>query len=331
MENCFVTHNGLKSWRAVTVAAFGLTLMTCSALAEPVKIRLGIGSAVEEQLWLILVKPEIAPNYGKVYTLDHNRFRSSSKRVQAFEAGALDVITTSANGAIFAASGGVDFKFVASISRESSEGFYTKFMVKADSPIKSVKDLKGRVIGINGFNGSGHLWTKIVLEKNGLTEKDVTLTPVQFPAQGQALKAGTIAVGMFPQPFADMIEKDIGARTIYSSKDAAPFSEELMVLVAKHDYIKANRNAVDALVSDLEVATKFYADNTTKARQMLIDGKMVRTPAAVYLSMKDYYRDPSVKVDLAALEKMQELQMGAGFQKKQVNLKCRVDWSCAGK
>lgn len=325
----------LRSENTRAAALFGAAIVlgvaTGSATAEPVKIRLGTGSAVEEQLWLILVKPDIAPNYGKAYTLEPNKFRSSSKRVQAFEAGALDVITTSANGAIFAASGGVDHKFVASLSRESRDGFYTKFMVKVNSPIKSVKDLKGKVIGINGFNGSGHLWTKIVLEKNGLTEKDVTLTPVPFPAQGQALKAGTVAVGMFPQPFADIVEKDPGARTVYTSKDAAPFSEELMVLIAKPAYVKANRKAIEALVSDLRASTKYYGENTTKARQALIDGKMVRTPAAIYLKMKDYYRDPSVKVDLAALEKMQELQMAAGFQKKKVDLKCRVDWDCAGK
>jgi ABC-type nitrate/sulfonate/bicarbonate transport system substrate-binding protein len=312
------------------VAMLAVGVATAAEAQQPVKIRLGIGSAVEEQVWLLLANPALAPNHGKAYVLEHNRFPGADKRIQAFEAGAQDVITSSANGAIFAASEGIDFKFIASISRESSRGFYTKFMVKADSPVKSIKDLKGRTIGINGFSGSGHLWTKVVLEKNGLTEKDVTLVPMPFPAQGEALKSNTLAVGMFPQPFASMIEKEIGARQIYSSKDAAAFEEELMVLIAKPAFVRANRAAVDALVADLVVLTKQYSDNPVKSRQALIDAKMVRVAPEIYLDMPDYYREPTVQVSVTSLEQMQELQMGAGFQTKKVDLKCRVDLSCAG-
>lgn len=319
-----------RTIRAV-VAMLAVGLATTVEAQQPVKIRLGIGSAVEEQVWLLLANPALAPNHGKAYVVEHNRFPGADKRIQAFEAGAQDVITSSANGAIFAASEGIDFKFVASLSRESSRGFYTKFMVKTDSPVKSVKDLKGRTIGINGFSGSGHLWTKVVLEKNGLTEKDVTLVPMPFPAQGEALKSNTLAVGMFPQPFASIIEKEIGARQIYSSKDAAAFEEELMVLIAKPAFIRANRAAVDALVADLVVLTKRYADNPVQSRQALIDAKMVRVAPEIYLNMPDYYREPSVQVSVASLEQMQELQMGAGFQTKKVDLKCRVDLSCAGR
>ena len=52
-----------------------------------------------------------------------------SEKLQAFEAGAEDIITASANSAILAASEGIEFKMVASLSRESSQGFFTKFMV----------------------------------------------------------------------------------------------------------------------------------------------------------------------------------------------------------
>ena len=97
----------LRSENTRAAALFGAAIVlgvaTGSATAEPVKIRLGTGSAVEEQLWLILVKPDIAPNYGKAYTLEPNKFRSSSKRVQAFEAGALDAI--SGHGALDMADG----------------------------------------------------------------------------------------------------------------------------------------------------------------------------------------------------------------------------------
>jgi ABC-type nitrate/sulfonate/bicarbonate transport system substrate-binding protein len=308
-----------------------IALGTLSAQAEPLKIRVGIGSAVEEQIWLLIAKPALAPNYGKAYTIEWNRFPGADKRIQAFEAGAEDIITASANSAILAASEGIDFKMVASLSRESSQGFFTKFMAKDSSPIRSVKDLKGKKIGVNGFNGSGHLWTHVVLEANGMTESDVNIVPLPFPAQAEGLKSGTLDVGMFPQPFAKMVEKDMPVRTIYSSKDAAPFDEELMLLVAKPEWVNANAAPLKALLDDLVAVTKYYADHSDEARQALIETNMVRIDKDTYVSMQDYYRDPSVRVSLSALEKMQDLQMKAGFQAKKVDLACRTDLACKAK
>src|SRR5205807_7114719 len=130
------------------------------AIGQPVTLRVGYGAAAEEPLWLLLAKPDLARNQGKVYALDGSRFTGSDKRAQAFEAGAIDLASSSANGVIFAAAEGVMARMIASISRESSRGFSTSFYVKENSPIRSVADLKGRIVGINGFFTSGHLWLK---------------------------------------------------------------------------------------------------------------------------------------------------------------------------
>src|SRR6476660_3615983 len=143
-----------------------------TALAQPATLRLGYGTAAEEPLWLVVAKPELAKNQGKAYTLDATRFTGSDKRGQAFEAGAIDLASSSANGVIFAAAEGVSAKIVASVSRESPRGFSTGFYVKDSSPIRSIADLKGKIVGINGFYTSGHLWLKTALDKHGLTDAD---------------------------------------------------------------------------------------------------------------------------------------------------------------
>src|SRR5262249_43740369 len=157
------------------------------AHAQPVTLRVGYGAAAEEPLWLLFAKPDLAKNQGKAYALDGSRFTGSDKRAQAFEAGAIDLASSSANGVIFGAAEGVMAKMIASISRESERGFSTTFFVKESSPIKSIADLKGKTVGINGFFTSGHLWLRAALEKHGLAESDVTITPVPFPAMQEAL------------------------------------------------------------------------------------------------------------------------------------------------
>ncbi len=295
------------------------------AQAQPATLRLGYGSAAEEPLWLLLAKPDLAKNYGKAYTLEGTRFTGSDKRAQAFEAGAIDLASGSANGVIFGAAEGVTAKMIASISRESSRGFSTTYYVKENSSIKSVSDLKGKTVGINGFFTSGHLWLKAALEKNGLAETDVKIAPIAFPAMQEALDAGKIDLGMFPQPFAALAERHMKVRKIFDAKYGVPFDEELIVLMGKDEFLKKNAAAIRALLADLTEATGFYLEKPREARQLLVDSKMVRATPDVYIAMNDYYHEPTMRIDVEALEKMQEFQIRAGFQKKQVDVKSLVD------
>jgi ABC-type nitrate/sulfonate/bicarbonate transport system substrate-binding protein len=295
--------------------------------AAPPTLRLGHGAAAEEQVWLLIAKPEIGKNHGKSYVLNATRFPSSSKRAQAFEADAIDLAMGGANGVIFAAAAGVEGKMVASIARESKRGFSTSFYVKADSEIKSVPDVKGKVIGINGFNTSGHLWLIAALKRHNLTDKDVRITPVGFSAMQESLRAGRVDVGMFPQPFAALLEKQDKVRKIFDAKYGMPFDEELIVILGKDAYLKRHAEAIRGLLEDVKTATDYYLAKPREARQLLIDRKMVRVVPEVYLDMQDYYREPSLRIDVESLVQMQQFQLEAKFQDKSVDVKTLVDMS----
>ena len=96
------------------------------------------------------------------------------------------------------------------------------------------------------------MWVRAALEANGMSESDVTLVPLPFPAQGEAVKSGKVDVGMFPQPFAAMAEKD-GLRVLFSSKTGVPFEEELILLISKEALLKKNSAAVKDLLADLDL------------------------------------------------------------------------------
>ena len=308
--------------------ACGLAIAVAGAAqADPPKLRIGYGVAAEEQLWLLIAKPDIGTHYGKDYTIEGTRFSGSDKRAQAFEAGAIDIASSSANGVIFAAAEGVKGKIIASISRESKRGYSTTFYALATSPIKTVRDLKGKTIAVNGFETSGHLWLKTALEKVGLAESDVTIVPISFSAMAESLRSGKIDVGEFPQPFDALLHKEAQPTKLFSAKDAIPTDEELIVLVAKDEFLKANAAPIMAFLEDLRAATKFYLEHSKEARQILLDTKMVRVPADVFLGMDDYYRDPAMRAEVKTLEEMQESQFNAGFQKKKADIHQLVDLS----
>ena len=193
------------------------------------------------------------------------------------------------------------------------------------SSIKSVPDLKGKIVGLNGFSTSGHLWLWAALGKHGLSDADVTIAPIPFSAMQEALIAGKIDVGEFPQPFAALLEKDAPTNKVFDAKYGLPFDEELDVIIGKEAFLKKNSIAVRAFLEDLKDAMRFYLEQPKEARQLLIDSRMVRVSPDVYLEMKDYYRDPTLRPDLDALMKMQEFQVKAGFQKNSIDMRSLVD------
>ena len=314
----------LRCFAATSIlGSFGLR---SAAAAEPTTIRLGYGPAAEEQVWLLIAKPELGKNQS-LYRLDATRFQGSDKRAQAFEAGAIDLSEGSATGVLFGAAEGVESKIICSITKESKRGFSTSFYALNESPIKAVPDIKGKTVGINGFSTAGHLWLKAALEKNGLSDHEVTIVPIAFPAMQEALRAGKIDVGEFPQPFAALLEKQEKVHKIFDAKYGIPFDEELIVIAGKDEFLKRNAAAVRGFLADIKIATDFYLTKTKEARQILIDAKMVRVSPDVYLTMDDYYRDPSLKPDVEALIKMQEFQIKAGFQKRSADIGTLVDLS----
>jgi ABC-type nitrate/sulfonate/bicarbonate transport system substrate-binding protein len=311
----------------VATSLLGGAVTVPASAADPVTLRLGYGGAAEEQVWLLIAKPELGKNYGKLYKLDATRFQSSDKRAQAFEADAIDLSQGSAHGVIFAAAEGVTSKIIASITKESKRGFSTAFYVPDESAIKSVPDMKGKIVGINGFSTAGHLWLKAALEKHGLSDKDVTITPVPFPAMQEAMRAGKVDVGEFPQPFAALLEKQAKVRKLFDAKYGVPFDEELIVIAGKDAFLKKNAAAIRGFLEDIKSTTQFYLEKPKEARQLLIDAKLVRVSADVYINMHDYYREPSLRPDVDALKKMQEFQIKAGFQKKAADIDALVDAS----
>src|SRR5262249_31753831 len=134
-------------------------------------------------------------------------------------------------------------------------------------------------------------------------------------------------VGEFPQPFADMLEKEMKVRKLFDSQYGMPFEQELIMLLGKDPFLKQNAAAVRGLLEDLQASTRFYLEKPQEARQIILDAKAVRLSPDVYLTMKDYYRDPTLRPDAAALQRVQDIMIKTGFSKKRADIAAMVDTS----
>jgi len=225
----------LRGFRVLAVALTILAGTVCvgAAAAEgPPRFAVGYGPASDVTLLLLQLEPQIATHFGKSYAVDFTEFRGSDARFTAFISGALDAATGSANALLTAASKGIDFAIVASVSKETTRGFSTQYMVRGESDIRTVADLKGKIIGIDSRRSSTELWARIAVARAGLNpDRDVEFAVVGFPAQATALQSAKIDLGVFPQPFAALVNDRGEFRTLFRAKDAVPEDEELQLLL----------------------------------------------------------------------------------------------------
>lgn len=273
--------------------------------AEPPLIRLGHGPANEEPVWLMSLRPDLAPNQGKRYQLRNIPFAGTTDRFQAYLAKAIDAGTAPPFSILFARARGTDLKIVASIVQEAKDGFSTTFMMKETSPIRSAADLKGQVIGILGPKTSHDFHARVYLVKAGLNpDKDVRLLPTPIPAMGTALRSDNIAVGAFTEPFYSAEQAKGGVRPLFTGLEAVGFDHDLLDLWFGEAFIKANADAVRAYLADYVAVTRWYLANTEQAKREIHKAGLVRAPLEAYLKVREYRRDPGARVDPEAMKRV---------------------------
>jgi NitT/TauT family transport system substrate-binding protein len=117
--------------------------------------------------------------------------------IQATAAKTFDVVMTAVIGIPRANSQGLKLTILSTALRAHPSGEGADIWVKADSPIKTVKDLKDKTIGVYALNSTGITWVRLALWRNygmNVSYKDGDSKWVEMPAPALpgALLAGKI-------------------------------------------------------------------------------------------------------------------------------------------
>lgn len=315
---------------SIQIAFVAIALLSAQvpALAQqPVEIRMGVGTASEEQAWLMQARPDLTPNQGKVYTYKMNMFRSGSDRMTAFQAGQLDAVTSSTTGVLFAASKGVPLVVPVSMAKESTQTFSTSYLAVKDSDI-SASNLKGKTIGINGYRTSIELYARIAVEKAGLNpDRDVRWLVVPLPQMEEALRQKKIDLGVFPTTFAFVALRSGEFKRIFDSAGISGLEEEFDVAFNR-DFIKKHPQVMQAWVADFIAVTKYFLEQPEEARKSLLASKIVQVEPSIYLAMTrkdDLLRSVDVRPDRRMFERLQDELLRAKFQEQKVDIGTIID------
>ncbi len=194
---------------AAALAGLALTAVTLVTQAEPLKI--GYSDWPGWVAWEVGIEKGWFKEAGVDVQFEWFDYVAS---MDAFAAGQLDAVTMTNGDALV--TGATGAKSVMILINDYSNG---NDMVVAGPGIKSIKDLKGKKVGVEiGF--VGHLLLLDGLEQNGMSESDVELVNVPTNETPQVLASGDVDAIVAWQPNSGMALQQVpGSTKIFSSAD----------------------------------------------------------------------------------------------------------------
>jgi sulfonate transport system substrate-binding protein len=136
------------------------------------------------------------------YKIEWSEFPAAAPLAEALNAQAVDIGVIGDAPLLFAEAAGAQVK---AIAVDKSDAYGTALIVRADSPIHSAADLKGKSIATN--KGSiGHFVALKALASAGLTAKDVTFRFLQPSDAKLALVQGSVDVWATWEPYTSFAE-----------------------------------------------------------------------------------------------------------------------------
>jgi NitT/TauT family transport system substrate-binding protein len=142
-------------------------------------------------------------------------------------------------------------------------------VVRKDGPVREVKDLRGKVIGIPSRFSDERLLTHKVLEQHGIPESEVKLVEMPPPDVAGALEAGALDAFVMGEPYPSQSEMQGIGRILFPAREYWP-DYMSCVVVARQDVIDQRPEAVQVLVDGLR-RSGLWLDNDLSHRERAAD------------------------------------------------------------
>ncbi len=244
--------------RAFTVGLGGVALST--ALSAPTQAQqlekpaLRLAVANKAHLYYLPVTLALRRGYFKDYGLNVTigDYEGGSQSLDALLEGAADAATGAYEHTLHAQAKGQDVRALIELGRFPE----IVLAVRKDAAFKSHADLKGMKIGVTAPGSSTHFFVLYLMAKAGLTTQDATFVGVGGgPAAVTAMKDGTIDAIANLDPVITRLQEDGAIRIVTDSRfprvnyQVFGGTNPAAVLYAKQEFIAANPNTTQALVS----------------------------------------------------------------------------------
>ena len=324
----------IKTLLATGLAGALLLGAQAARAADPVTIRIAWTVPVFNWPSILLEKQNLARHLGKTYKLEPTRFAGTPQMITAMATGELEIgnLAYSSFALAIQNAGMSDLRVIADEFQDGVDGYYSdEFMVRADSPIKTVEDLKGKVIVTNASGSAIDIAMRAMLRKHKIDDnKDVTFVEAPFPTMKAMLLDKKIDLLPGVLPFSVDPELRKSSRDLFLQKEAVG-TTQMIIWAARGEFLQKHRAAMLDFLEDALRIVHFYVDPTNQAAVAEIAGRVAKQPAERFagwlFTHKDYYRDHNLVPNLDALQANMDMQRQLGFLNDKIEVAKYADLS----
>ncbi len=276
-----------------------------SAEQKPAKIRLAYSTSLTSELKIVAKQmgwfEEEFKNAG--IPIEYNKFISGPPIIEAFNGGRLDVGQAGDQPSIQAKANNIDIKVIGIFCKGifTPAAKYTSVVVPTGSDIKSIKDLKGKKVGVS-VGTNYHKVLLYFLKYHGLTVNDITLVNMDNVNIRAAIASKNIDAGVLGEPYVATLEYDKLGHKIDDRTDIKPVYN---AIIADNEFAKKYPHVVQRILKVYDKAAKWVAENPQQAIELVAKDSGVKLEVAEQAVLSNQY---DLRITEDAVQSFQETE-----------------------
>jgi NitT/TauT family transport system substrate-binding protein len=313
---------------------------TLSARAAPLQIRMDWFVVPGHFAPLIPTVPKYNPNvyrhYGGSYVVEPMRLQGGGASLTALATGDINIIGTMSPQLLVLAvtQAKLNIKVIAQALTTEKPGYLKTYFWVRGSDVKSVKDLRGKVIAVPALGTNIDAAQQVIMRRAGMrAPSDYRVVEIPFSAMIPALESKEVdAVPLVP-PFNLMASKDPKLAPLFSVGEAFGGPVETLMFGAKSDFIAGHQAALVDFLEDNMRMRRWMTNPKTRMQAVEQLSDISKLPESAYSSWaytdKDYYYDQNAVVNVDLLQKNINTLAEVGVIPTKIDAKKYVDLSLA--
>lgn len=244
-----------------------LTAVLALAIASPVsaaeEFRVGYVRVMDDAQAMLAYEAGLYKKYGLDAKLVE--FSSGTDLIKGIVGGQLDIGVLGFSNAFTWVSRGADLKIVGGAQRG-----YHSLLVREDSGIESVADLKGKTLASQKQGSTADIVLKgVMLDNAGLDSGELNIMGVAPAVAVQSLVGGRVDAAFLFEPYDRIAQLVAPVKQIYQIGDVWPFP--CMVVITSADTLKNRKDAVWAALDAQREAIEMLENQPAEAAPLITD------------------------------------------------------------
>lgn len=243
--------------------------------------------------------------------------QGSNRSLEYLNSAGVDFASSASLSAVLARANGSPIKSVYVYSRAE----WTALVVRKDSPLNSVSDLKGKKIAATKGTDP-YLFTLRALQQAKLSKDDVELLHLQHPDGRVALEKGDVDAWAGLDPHMAASEIQAGSRLLYRNKDFNSYG----VISVTERYAKEHPDAIRTVIGAYEKAREWSLKHPDEFAQLLAtESGLPLDVAKLQLSRTDLSTPQLTDKDVTASKAAAPILVSEALVRKGTNVDQVID------